>query len=207
MRYFRRTYTTPSFTLFSPDWRGGERQAGGNLTSAELFVLPHMDSLKTPEHRWSRHVVMGTEGPSVPYGLSKIQLSKSADKPHVFRQLFVDEDLRHAAPTLAALTLGTPERLGLSGATAPDESLSIQSSRLARRALDKGLVVPNRANPTAEGEGRYGQRHVIPVERYSNMVWPKADQVPMRGYSPWQEIPHEEVQEARTRVRQFLRGR
>lgn len=208
-----------TFTMSSPSWGGETRQLGGRMTKAEIFAFPHMDSLKTPEGRWNRHIVLGPEGPSVPTGISSIRFAGgTVEDPHVFSHLFVDENLRAAAPTLAALTLGTPARLGFPGAVTHDHSLTASSSRLSRRALDKGVIVPSSQNPRAmAGTGTVTGRFASPVDDYRNIMAQsllageavqrgEAIQHPSTRISSWEEIPHEEVQEARSRVRQFLRG-
>lgn len=219
MRYFRRTYSIGTFTMSSPSWRGETRQLGGRMTHADIFVYPHMDSLKTPEGRWNRHIIGEDGGPSVPMGVSSVRFAGgTVEDPHVFSHLFVDENLRAAVPTLAALTLGTPERLGMPGVITHDTSLTPFSSRLSRRALDKGVIAPNEKNPEASpGTVRYSGRFASPVDDYRRVIEQssRASEAVQRGgaiqhpstrISSWEEIPHEEVQEARSRVRRFLRG-
>lgn len=201
MRYFRRVNTTPTFLLSSPSWEGETRQTGGRVSSAELRVFPNIET-GDGVSRWSSpNVVLGPQGPSVRSGYSRIAFSRPDAASHEFTHLFVDENLRFAVPTLAALTLGTPARLGFHSRVMHDDTLSADSSPLVQRAVKSGVLARNPQNRNASVTGGpFSQRNIVPVDTYRHIL---------SGGDPddkWEEISHDELHEARSRIRQFLSG-
>lgn len=140
----------------------------------------------------------------------------SASSPHVFDSLFADHSLRGAVPTVAALVLSEPRHHfdAARRSVAPSSSLSRYSSPLVLQAQRMGLVVPNQSNPHASvtnGIGAMGRRkftNSLPFHDVDDMELQSAGEMDHNpGWSPWQSIPHSEVGQARTLVRQVMSSR
>lgn len=135
--------------------------------------------------------------------------------PHVFSSIYADSGLRHAVPTVAALTLLEPryhfdyDRLSV----APSSDLSRHSSPLVKQAQRMGLVVPSHWNPEAGVTNGLTLRPLAYGEHITDRMEAEAagnhgGTVLRHGFdvyaTPWEHIPDEQVREARSMVRQII---
>lgn len=142
-----------------------------------------------------------------PYGEAGIHFSHEDDEPHVFSDFGVDHSLRHAAPTLAALTLMSAPSSNI----APSDSLSAHSRALSQKGIAMGLIQPNRYNPetrqtnTIAREGRDSYRYSMPTDELKRMLQRTDPSTKAwHDWTDWEQVPHEQVGQARTMVRQLM---
>ena len=189
MRYFRRHDFRSDNTVLDADL------AEPALRSTNIRALGAWN----PEHAVT------------PYVDATIDYEEGTElSPHVFSSIYADSGLRHAVPTVAALTLLEP-RYHFDAdrrSVAPSSDLSRHSSPLVKQAQRMGLVVPSHWNPEAGVTNGLTLRSLGYGVHITNRM--EAEAAGNHGgivhfsTTPWERIPDEQVREARSMVRQII---